>query len=123
MQQGHGVQVENGLGTGMVAHLGVVAGQAQDVLDAQGGGAQQVGLQGQTVAVAAGGLVDGGQTGLLHQGAGGQSGGAHDAGLVVGDVHCGDAAEVLLSLLNQVAQMDTLGRANFCGNDKFTVIK
>ena len=123
MQQGDGVQVENGLCTGMVAHLGVVAGQAQDVLQTHGSSAQQVGLQSNAVTVTAGSLVDGGQASVLQSYTGSQGGSTHDGRLVVGDVNSGDVAQVSLGFLNQVTQVDALGRANFCGNDKLTVIK
>ena len=46
--------------------------QAQDVVKAHGGSAQQVGLQSDTVTVAAGSLVDGVQTGVLQSDTGSQ---------------------------------------------------
>ena len=51
MQQRHGVQIEDGLGLRMVTQLGVVAGEAQNVVNAKHGGAQQVRLQGDAVAL------------------------------------------------------------------------
>ena len=107
----------------MVAHSGVVAGQAQDVVNAHGSGTQQVGLQGDTVTVAAGSLVDGVQTGVLQSDTGSQGGGTHDGGLVVGDVDGIQVLQVHGGFLNQVLQVDTLGRADFCSNDKLTVIE
>ena len=49
----------------MVAHSGVVTGQAQDVVDTQHSGAQQLRLQSDPVAIPAGQLQNGGQTGIL----------------------------------------------------------
>ena len=49
----------------MAAQLGVVARQAQDVVDAQHGRAQQVRLQSDAVAVAAGQLEDRGKARVL----------------------------------------------------------
>ena len=55
----------------MIATYRVVAAQRQYVLDAQGGRAQQIRLQTQTVAVSTGELENGFQTRLLEQDAGG----------------------------------------------------
>ena len=46
-----------------------------------------------------------------------------DGRLVVSNVNSSDVAQVSLGFLNQVLQVDALGRADFCGNDKLTVIK
>ena len=43
----------------MVADFDVIAGKTEDVVDSQGAGGQQVGLDGQTVAVPAGDLKNG----------------------------------------------------------------
>ena len=123
MEQRHGVQIEHRLGLGMVAQLGVVAGQAQNVVDAQHGGAQQVGLQRDAVAVAAGQLEDGGKPRVLQHLAGGQTAQPHDGGLVIGHVDVVDAGEVFLRLLHQTVDVDALGRADLGGNDEFTVMK
>ena len=54
VDQADGVDVEDRGGVGIVAQLGRVAGEAEDVAQADGRGAQQVGLDGEQVAVAAG---------------------------------------------------------------------
>ena len=123
MEQRDGVQVENGLGLGMVAQLGVVAGEAEQVLNAQGGGAQQVRLQGDAVTVAAGHLEDGGEAGVLQDLAGGHGAQTHDGGLVIGHVDGGNLLQVGLGFLHQVLQMDALGGADFRRNYKFTTFK
>ena len=56
--QGRRIDVEHRLGVGLVAGLGVVAGEAQQVAHAAGGGAHQLALQRDAVAVAAGELED-----------------------------------------------------------------
>ena len=123
MEQGHGIQVEHGLGLGMVAHLGVVAGEAQDVVNAQHSGTQKVRLQGDAVPVPAGQLEDGVQAGILQHLAGSQRTQAHNRGLVIGDVDEVDAGEILLGLLYHAVDMNSFGRADLGSNDKLTVIK
>ena len=84
------IEVEDALGLLVVAHHGMVAGEAEDVGDAQESRRQQVGLQTQAVAVAAGGLEDG-VAAPAHDLAGdGQGAQAHDRALVVGDVETVD---------------------------------
>ena len=50
------IDVEDRLGLGLVAGLGIVAGEDQEVLDAERGGAHQFALQRDAVLVAAGEL-------------------------------------------------------------------
>ena len=107
----------------MVAHLGVVAGEAQDVVNAQSGSAQQLGLQSDTVTVTAGQLQNGGQTGILQHNASGQAAHTHDGGLVIGNIDSSNAGQVFLGFLNNMGSVDALGGADFSGNDKLTVIK
>ena len=57
-KQRHAVKVEDRLGTGLVAGLHAVAGQAEDVGHAHRGRAQHVALDGDAVPVAAGDLHD-----------------------------------------------------------------
>ena len=84
------VEIEHALGLLVIAHHRVVAGEAEDVGDAQERGRQQVGLQAQAVAVAAGGLEDG-VAAAAHDLAGHRQGAqAHDRALVVGDVQAVD---------------------------------
>ena len=86
----------------MVAHLGVVAGQAEDVVDAQRGSTQQFGLQGNTVTVTAGQLQNGGQTGILQSHTGGQAAHTHDGGLVIGYVDAMNFGQIFLRFFHQV---------------------
>ncbi len=58
LDQVDGVEVVHALGLGVVAEAHVVAGEAEDVLDAEHRGAEDVGLHGQAVTVAAGHLHD-----------------------------------------------------------------
>ena len=74
------------LGARVVAHRLVIAGQAQDIANAQRMGAEQIGLDGQPVAVAAGHLDDRLDAFLEQDGAGGDAAHADDGGLVVGDI-------------------------------------
>ena len=106
-----------------VAQLGVVAGEAENVVNAQHGGAQQVGLQRNAVAVAAGQLENGVQARILQHLAGGKAAQTHDGGLVVGYVDEVDAGEVLLSLFDHAVDVDSLGRTNLGRNYKFPVLK
>ena len=123
MQQGNGVQVEHGLCTGVVAHLGVVAGEAEDVVNAEQGGAEQIGLQSHTVTVTAGELIDGEQARILQSLTGGKAAQTHNGGLVIGDVDGGDAGQIFLGFLNQMVDVESLGRADFGGNNKLASIK
>ena len=68
-------------------------------------------------------VQNGGQTRILQSDTGRQRAHTHDGGLVIGDVHGSNAAEVLLGFLHHMIYVDTLGRANFGGNDKLTVVK
>ena len=57
-QQRDRIEVEHRLGLRVVALADVVAGQAEDIAHAQGGRAQDVALQRDAIAVAAGDLAD-----------------------------------------------------------------
>ena len=85
-QQLHAVQVEDRLGLRVVAELGVVAGHHQDVADAEGRRAEQVGLQRDAVAVPAGHLHDRLEPGVQRGEAAGPAGQPDVGALVVGDV-------------------------------------
>ena len=56
--QRSGIDVEHRLGVGLIAGLGIVAGEQQKVTDAERGGAHQVALEREAVSVAAGELQD-----------------------------------------------------------------
>ncbi len=58
LEQRHGIEVEDGLGAGLVARLHAVAGEAQDVVHAHRRRAEHVALDGDAVLVAAGDLHD-----------------------------------------------------------------
>ena len=80
------VEVVHRLGFAMVALDDVVAGEGQDVLDAQHEGVEQVALERQAVAVAADHLEDRLDAGLDELGGNGQRAQPHDGRLEVGDV-------------------------------------
>ena len=107
----------------MVAQLGVVAGEAEDVLDAEHGGGKQVGLQSHAVPVPAGELIDGVEARILQRLAGGQRAQTHDGGLVIRDVHGSDVGEVFLCLLDQGLNMEAFRRADLGSNDELTTRK
>jgi hypothetical protein len=73
-------------GTRMVAQALMVAGQAQDVANAERGGPQEIALQGEAIAVAHHHLQHGLRAGLLEQETAGEARHAHDGGLIVGHV-------------------------------------
>ena len=57
-EQAAAIEIEDRLGLRLVAELGIVAAQHQNVADAQGHGAEEIALQRDAVAVAAGHLQD-----------------------------------------------------------------
>ena len=68
VDQADGIHVEDRGGIGIVAHLRRIAGDADQVADADGAGAQQVRLNAQHIAIAAGVMQDGLDADLLlHQ--------------------------------------------------------
>ena len=123
MQQRDGIKIENRLGTGMVAELRVVAGEAQDVINAEKSSSQQVRLKRHAVAVTAGQLEDGVESGILQGLAEAQGAQAHYRGLVVGDVDCVYIAQILFCLSNEFVDMEPFGRSDLSSNDKFTLGK
>ena len=104
-----------------IGHL--QSNKAKDIVDAQHCCTQQVRLKTNAVSVTAGYLEDRSQASILHCHAGGQRTHTHNRGLVIGDIHSSNAAEVCGGLFNQVINMDTLGRANLGSYNKLTVIK
>ncbi len=88
MEQRNGVKVKNRLGLGVVTQCGVVAGEAQNIINAKQSGAEYVGLQCDAVPVAAGKLVNSVESVILKHLAGSQGTKAHDRGLIVGYVNC-----------------------------------
>ena len=106
------------LGHGVVAKGLVVAGQAQQVADAQGIGAQQVALDGDAVAVAAGHLDGGLDAQSQQHGRDGDGGHAHHGGLVVGDVDRVDDALQELGLVLDHSAVGALRWAQLAGGGK-----
>jgi hypothetical protein len=95
----HGIQVEHVLPLGAVSEALVVAGQAQDVVDVEGGSTEDVALQGDAIAVADDHLQHRLQPHQFQADAGRQAAEAADRGLVVGDV---DGVHVVLDQLGLV---------------------
>ena len=115
-----GVDVKDSSSVRIIAQLGRVAGEAQDVVQSDGRGPQQVRLNGQNIAIAAGVMENGLNPGVLldldaealraHAGRG-----AGRVGDVDGvDAEAGEEA-CALDLLDAV---DALGRDNFDQGDK-----
>ena len=100
----------------MVAEAHVVAGEAEDVPDAQDGGAEDVGLHGEAVPVAAGHLHDGLEAVLLGLMAGDHRADAHHGGLVVGDVDGVDVALEQVGLAGDDAAIGALRRSTLAGD-------
>ena len=107
----------------MVAHGGVVTGEAQNVVNTKEGSAEKIRLQTHSVAVTAGQLIDGKQTCILQHLTGSQTAQTHDRGLVVGHVHSGNAAQIGLGFFYQVVNMKSFGRAYFRSYYELTLIK
>ncbi len=85
-QQLHGVEVEHAARFGMIAELLMIAGQEQHVGDAERGGAEQIGLQRQAVAIAALQLHHRLDVFFEREHAAGQTREPHHRALIVGDV-------------------------------------
>ena len=101
-----GVQVEDVGAVGVVAEVLVVAGEAEDVVDPEGGGPQDVALQGDAVAVPGHHLQDRLQAHELDADARGQAAHAAHRGLVVGDV---DGVHVVLDQVGLVVDHRAVG--------------
>ena len=99
----------------MVPERLVVARQAEHVPDAVGGGAQQVGLHREPIAVAAGDLDDRFQTRAFQQDGAADAAHAHDRGLVVGDVGRVEAFLDDRASLADDLRVVTLRRLEFAG--------
>lgn len=123
IKQRHGVKVKDRLGLRVITELGVVAGEGKDVVNAKHGGAQKIGLQGDAVTIAAGHLENGVESGVLEDLAGSEGTETHNGGLVIRNVDGVDAAEVSLGFLNQIINVYSLRRADFCGNRKYTIVE
>ncbi len=116
-----GVHVEHPLGPRMVAELLVIAGEAKQVLEPQGGGAEDIGLHADPVAVPAGHLDH-----RLHpfrhdDGTGGDARHANDGGLTVGDVDRVHLALENVRLLPDHAGIARFRRSQFTGDRKMAL--
>jgi hypothetical protein len=111
-----GVQIEDVLGLGMVPEGLMVAGEAQEVFDPQGGGPQHIALQADAVHVPGDHLHHRLHAHLQEEFAGCHGAEAHHRGLVVGDVY---RVPVPLQKIGLVAEMLDVGpprRAAFTGD-------
>ena len=113
-----GIEVEHALGLLVIAHAGVIAGEAQDARDPQERRRKQVRLQGQAVAVAAGHLEDGVAAPGDDLVADGERAQAHDRALVVGDVEAVDLVLEEIDVVEHRADVGALGRADLAGDDE-----
>ena len=118
----HRVEVEHALGLLVVAHHRMVAGEAEHVGDAQEGRRQQVGLQAQAVAVAAGGLEDGVAAPAHDLARDRQRAQAHDRALVVGDVEAVDLVLEQVDVVQHLLDVGALRRADLAGDDEVAAV-
>jgi len=84
----------------------VVAGEAEEIMDPEGGGPQDVALQGDAIPVPGGHLQDGLQTQELDADAADQRAHAAHRGLIVGDV---DGVHIVLDHLGLLIDHLTVG--------------
>jgi hypothetical protein len=115
-QQLDAVQVEHRLGPRVVAELRVVAGHDQDVADAEGTGAEQVGLQCDAVAVPAGHLHDRLEPSGQHGQTARPAGQPHVRALVVGHVDRVDPVLEQRSGGRDLLRAGPAGRADLGGH-------
>ena len=122
LEEADGIQVEDRLGLGVVAQRRVVARQAQDVGDPEGGRAEQLALQAEPVAVAADHLQHRRQTGLLELDTGHQAAGAHDGGLDVRHVDADHSPPIELRLGEHVVQVAPLRRGHLARDEELSAL-
>ena len=115
-----GVKIEDILAGAVVAELLVIAGKAEDVLQPQGIGAQDIALDRDPVPVPAGYLDYRLQTLPEHQGPGGDRGHAYDGRLIVRDIYGIDHALQIARLFPDYFQIRALRRAELGGDRKMT---
>ena len=87
-------------------------------MDAPTRGEEQIGLEGQAVAVAAGHLQDRLAAMLLDQKAAAQGRVAHDRALMVGDVQAVDHVLEQVDVVDQGLQVGPLGWGDLAGHDE-----
>ncbi len=117
-QQLHRIKIKNPLGAGVIAEFLMVAGEAEEIFQAQGGGPQNIALHPDPVAVAAGHLDDRLHPFRLGDESGPDAGHPDNRGLAVGDI---DRIHMTLEqpgLLPHHLRVGALGRAEFAGHRK-----
>ena len=107
----------------MVAGAYGVARQAQDVLNAQHVGRQEIALDGDAVAVSTCDLKDGLQTALPYQGREGERANAHVGARVVGEVYGVHQPAQDIHPGQGVRHIHALGRIDLRGNDEVAGLK
>jgi hypothetical protein len=110
------VEVEHRLGVGVVAEPRVIAGHQEQIADAQRGGGQQIGLQRDAVAVAAGDLHDRFDARGQREEAPRPVGQPHVRALAVGDVDRVHPAPQRLNLAAHRLRVGSPRRADFGGH-------
>ena len=116
------VEIEHALGLLVVAHHGVVAGEAEDVGDAQEGRRQKVGLQPQAVAVAARGLEDGIAAAANDLAGDRQGAHAHHSALVVGHVEAVDLVLEQVDVVQHGLDVGAFRRADLARDDEAAAV-
>ena len=96
LDQLDGFVLINGASIGLIARSDRVTGQAQQVADAQGMGAEQVALKTDPIAITACQLPDRLQTGIHQQPTDGQAAHAHHRTAAIGDIQGVDATPQVL---------------------------
>jgi hypothetical protein len=115
------VEVEHRLRLGLVAELGVVAGEHQDVVDAQRRGTDQIALQRKPVAVAAGHLEDRLEPALHEEMRGDEAGEVYLRTGAVGDVDRSSEAPERHRSLQELGGIGRHRRRDLRGNDEVTL--
>ena len=110
-------EIEDGFGVGVVTGTGGIAGEAEDVLNAENISCEEVGLEGDPVAVSACELADGLDAAVEYDFAEGQGAEPHDRGILVGDVYCIDGGEGIENRQGR-PDVDALGRRDLGGDQE-----
>jgi hypothetical protein len=121
MDQLHGIQIMDVLCMDLIPEGMVIAGETDDVLDAERGRAEQVALHGDTVPVAGHHLHHRLHSHLNDKGARSDTGHAHDGGLVVRNVDRVDITSQEINLSLYDTDVIAFGRSQFGGDGKMSV--
>ena len=105
----------------LVAKGMMIAGEADDILDAERGRAEQVALHGDTVPVAGNHLHDRLHSHLNNKGTRSDTGHAHDGRLVVRDVDRVDITAQEVHLALYYTHVIVLGRPQLGGDGKMSI--